>query len=237
MAKLFNIQKPNVATKGDEVPPTEWPKEGMATLAALLRALSPALSSNKDDTRAATHCVFYTPATANGRGYLVATDGHVLFAVKVDADIARFLGKANLAALTTVAQSVGMSCARGTCPTRPDLSPVLLFGPAKWLAKNQDRRVPDWPEVVPTGKLERQWTARLDPKYRCLVDRIYNDVHYTWNSEPPMLRISNSFLGDPTKDYTARVWAGGSMLAIIMPLMNLADFPSPEDVRDFIKDA
>ena len=237
MAKLFSIPKPSVATKKDEVPPTEWPKESMATLAALLRALSPALSSDSKDIRAATHCVFYTPATANGRGYLVATDSHVLFAVKVDAAIAQFLHQSSLTELSTVAQNVGMSCTFGTCPTRPNLSPVLLFGPAKWLAENQDRNVPDWSKVVPTVKLESQWTARLDPNYRSLVDRIANDVCEAWNSEPPTKHISNFLLGDPTNDLTGRVWAGCSILAIIMPLNCPADFPSPADVRDFIKDA
>ena len=169
------------------------------------------------DPRSYTRGAYYWPVRDGSRGYLVATNTTLLLAVRLPDDLCRLMG--DTGAVQHVALLSDTEAGRGHAYIPNGRSvPSTMFGRYGWLEQRCTFDFPDWTKIVPTTRLDREWTAKLDADAAATLESVSRDVMKALGKDPVKFVVPK-MLGDATNNTTPRVFACPDFLAVFAPLI------------------
>lgn len=169
------------------------------------------------DPRSYTRGAYYWPVRDGSRGYLVATNTTLLLAVRLPDDLCRLMGDTE--AVRHVALLSDTEAGRGHAYVPGGRSvPSTMFGRYGWLEQRCTFDFPDWTKIVPTTRLDREWTAKLDSDAAATLESVSRDVMKALGKDPVKFMVPK-MLGDATNNTTPRVFACPDFLAVFAPLI------------------
>ena len=208
----------------------------VVSLYRILQALKPIFRPLKDgNPNPFTRCAYFTPARNGTHGYLVATNIAVLVAVRIPENLVVLLKEPETIRL--VANCADLQDATGAYYRDEKKLPTVAFGTYNWVNLPGERLFPDWTKVIPTTRLDENWTAKFDPAQACLIDDAVKGALKALGKDTPQ-HVSAKMLGDSLNNTTARVYADENALALLMPLLLDENYKvTKQAVLDFVKEA
>ena len=198
--------------------PAEQVTEPEIRLAHVVQALRPIFKPIDDpDPRSYTRGAYYWPVRDGSRGYLVTTNTTLLLAVRLPDDLCRLMGDPG--AVQHVALLSDTEAGRGHAYVPSGRSVhTTMFGRYGWLEQRCTFDFPDWTKIVPTTRLDREWTAKLDSDAAATLESVSRDVMKALGKDPVKFMVPK-MLGDATNNTTPRVFACPDFLAVFAPLI------------------
>lgn len=243
MAKLFNLEPitapkpvPRDVPEDAWLPPSPSDSPELGKLADIIKTLFPVtrMSRDPEDRRGVTNCVCYTKYAVGS--YLMASNSHCLIAVKLtEAQAAVIDGPGGPAVVASV---TGLHWGRGKAISGRE---AYLWGSKTWdtdagVMPGNPEPVPYWPRLIPTTYITPEGGAvPFNASLVAQVDRAVNSLLKLEGKPELDAGLSPLLVGDTKNNTTARVWASGNLLAMVMPLLRRgAEARVAGAVKDFM---
>lgn len=234
MAKLFNLEPISAHTSQHEVRP-HMPKE-LARLATIIKNLYTLTKKSKDasDRRGMTNCVCYT--RYNSGAYLMGTSGRCMVVLGLSGVEVDVLEDPN--SVQELCELTGLHWGRGKAINGLE---AYLWGSKTWetdagVMPGNPEPVAYWPRIVPTARLTQNGgAAPFNADIVARTSKVVNTLLKMEGERELASGLGPVLLGDPLNFTTARVWASGRILALVMPCLrrDAEDF-TISDIKDFM---